>query len=1028
MFRERLTRLLSEPVLVFVALVLLACLGAFSLSGLQVGLFPPLNFPVLSIVTEAPGYSSLEMERQVVFPLESAISGVLGVTRVRSVIATGISDTSAEFAWGTNMLAARQLVEEALAQARGQLPPEAEPSIENLAASLGLIEEYSLKGKGGGDLAKLRDMAQYQLKPKLQGILGVYKIVVMAGRVKEISVDPNPFAMIKYGVTLEDLASALQENNILASPGLVNRGSQEFVLYANGQLSDPAEVGDVVIAVKNGLPVRLRDVAKVSSGYQVQREDASEDGEPAVLVAVYKQPQFGTVDIAEKVSARIAEFRAGLPKGYTIHNFYDQAQLVSDSIGSVKESVEIGALFVVLVLALFLRNWRLTLIAAVGIPVSLLAALILMRAFHIGVNIMSLGGLAVGSGIIVDNVIIVLENIYRFFSTPELSRGKAAAEVVVDATDEVLMPVFASTMTNIAIFAPMVLIAGFAGRLFQPVAITITFALLASLVVALTVTPVLYLRFAAASKHSAEGHRGGGPGERFYLPLLRRVLARPWAVLGLGALLVAASYFAFQRLDLAFLPDLDEGAVLVSTDLPPGTSLAESRRENGLVESWLRTMPDVLTVVRHTGHAAGTLDVDSVNHSDIMVKLAPKSERAMPLNDFLDALAAKTASLPNMQVDYLMPLADKINDALGGIPFDLGVDLYGPDLGELRTLSGRLVESLQKIPGVAEVRPPQDIPIPALQIKIRKREAGRLGISTRDIFDLLKAYSLGLTATRVQQVFKSIGVVLHLHPADRDMDLEALRSLPLRTAGGNTVPLEQVADVGFSAIPNNILHDHQSRKVTVAANVRGRNIKAVAADAAAAVRALHLPPGYSWGFSGKYRSESSAAKNMELVFLLAVGAVALLLWLEFRSWIQTGLILLTIPLAAVGAFFSLWAVRETLNVSSMLGIVLLVGIVVRNGILLVDYANLDLAAGTPLREAVETAALKRARPILMTATVMMLGLLPVAFGWGTGSELLRPLGVAVMGGILTSTALTLLILPAAMVVFMRPPSKKERGA
>jgi CzcA family heavy metal efflux pump len=1026
MFRERLKRLLAEPVLVLVAVVLLAALGALSFSGLQVGLFPPLDFPVLSIVAEAPGYSSLDMERQVVFPVESAISGVLGVTRVRSTIATGIADISATFQWGTDMLAARQLVEEALAQVNGQLPSGTDTSIENLAASLGLIEEYSLKG--GGDPAKLRDIAQYQLKPKLQGILGVYQVVVMAGRVKEIAVDPNPFSMIKYGVTLEDVASALRENNILTSPGLVNRGSQQFILYANGQFSGPAEVADVVIAVKNGLPVRVRDVARVSWGYQVQREDASEDGKPAVLVAVYKQPQFGTVAIARKVAARIEEFRAGLPPGYTIHNFYDQAQLVSDSIGSVKESVEIGALFVVLVLALFLRNWRLTLIAAVGIPVSLVAALVLMRAFRIGVNIMSLGGLAVGSGIIVDNVIIVLENIYRFFSTPDLSRGKSATEVVVEATDEVVMPVFASTMTNIAIFAPMVLIAGFQGRLFQPVAITITFALLASLVVALTVTPVLYLRFAAASKHSVEGHGAGGPGERFYLPLLRRALNRPLAVLALGAVLVAASYFAFKRLDLAFLPQLDEGAVLVSTDLPPGTSLAESRRENGVIENWLRAMPGVLTVVRHTGHAAGTLDVDSVSHSDIMVKLAPKNKRAMPLDDFLDAMAAKTGSLPNMEVDYLMPLADKINDAMGGIPFDLGIDLYGPSLAELRILSAKLVESLKGVAGVTEVRPPADIPIPALRIDIRKPEAGRLGVSTRDIFDVLQAYSLGLTATRIQQVYKSVGVVLHLHPADSDLDLEALRSLPLRTAGGNTVPLEQVADIGFSDIPNNILHDHQSRKETVAVNVSGRNIQAVAADAAKAVRALPLPPGYSWGFSGKYSSESSAAKNMELVFLLAVGAVALLLWLEFRSWIQTGLILLTIPLAAVGAFFSLWAVHETLNVSSMLGIVLLVGIVVRNGILLVDYANMDLAAGIALRKSVETAAMKRARPILMTATVMMLGLLPVAFGWGTGSELLRPLGVAVMGGILTSTALTLLILPAAMIVFMRAPSKKGPAA
>ncbi len=1011
-FQRRLTAVLGSRALLAWAAGFVVAGGFVAYRSLKVDLFPPLNFPILNVITELPSYSSLEMERQVTLPLESASSGVVGVRKVRSASATGISMVSVEFAWGTDMILARQLLNEALSAARGQIPPGAGFTVENLSAALSMIEGYSLRGPG--DPVALRDLALYDLKPRLQRLPGVYKVLVMGGKVMEYAVRPNSVLLIKYDLTLDDLRTALADNNILVSPGVVNARAQELVIHTNGQFRDEVEIGDVVIAVKNGYPVRVKEVAKVERTLQYERGDTSDGGRPAVLINILKQPNFDTGAVADAVASEIDRFRKTLPAGHEIRNYYDQAQLVGDSIASVKESVWIGAVFVVIVLALFLRHARTTVIATLSIPLSVLAALMLMRLSGIGINIMSLGGLAIGTGIIVDDAIVVLENIFRWLSSPELHQGRGPRETIVLATSEVAAPVVVSTLTNIGIFLPMVLVEGFAGRLFAPVSATVTFALLASLVVALTVIPTLADRFLAGDTLAEEE----GGLHHAYTRALERTLKRPWAVLLAALAAFALAAFAYGRLEVEFLPALDESAVLLQTIMPPGTSLAEARRVNVMVENWVKDLPGVAAAVRRTGHAPGAEDTDNVNHSDITVKLVAKNKRPVSMEGFIAALKVRTDALPSLQVNYLMPLADKINDALGGVPADIGIDLFGPDLALLHEQSAALLAKMAQIKGLSDVRPPADLPVPSLEVIIDKKEAGRLGITERAIHDALTSYSLGLPATSVRQVQKEVGVVLRFTAAGEDLDLESLRSLPLKTAGGSSVPLEQVAKLGYGAVPSQVLHENLSRKLTLTAGVSGRNTKDVAADLAKALDGLRQPPGYSWAFSGKYATEQNALGNMAQVLALAILVVAFILWVEFRSMKEVALILLTIPLAAVGAVLSLWACRETLNVSSMIGAVMLVGIVVRNGIMLVDAANRTRRAGASKEESVRTAAAKRLRPILMTASVTVLGLLPLAAGWGTGAELQRPLAVAVIGGLLTSTVLTLVVLPAAMLRFL----------
>lgn len=1016
MFSKFLHGVLKSPGLIGVLTAAAFVAGFLTYRGMTVDLFPPLNFPTLNIITELPSYSSLEMERRVTIPIESAVGGVLGVTRVRSTSATGISEVTVDFHWGQDMLVARQLVLEALANAQGQLPAGAQPSLETLAATLSLIEGYSFQG--GDDPVKLHDQAEYDLKPRLQRIPGIYKVIVMGGKILEYAVRLNPYRLIQYGVTLDDIQTALTANNVLANPGVVNHFHQELVLHVNGQFSDAGEIGNVVLAVKNGVPVRLRDVASVTQSYEYERGDSSANGSPAVLINIYKQPSYDTGEVADAVNREIRAFTASLPQGYHVDNNYDQAQLVRDSIGSVTESVWVGAVFVILVIAFFLRHIRSTLVAAVSIPVSVVVTLALMRAFNIGINIMSLGGLAIGTSIIVDNTIVVLENIFRWLSTPALRGRKSHSEVVVAATIEVLQPVIMSTLANIAIFVPMVFVAGFAGRLFTPVSYTVTFALLASLVVAVTVVPVLVDIFLAGRiQHKKEKEQTLFP---VYERPLRYALGKPLRVVAAGIFLVAAAVLVFPRLNSGFLPELDEGAVLLNVLMPPGVSLQESQRFSSKLENWLKTVPGVVTVARRTGHAAGAQDTDNLNHSDIMIKLLPKNQRPLSLDDLLDQLQSKTDPLAGAQVSYLMPLADKINDALGGVPADLGVDLFGQDTAKLHEYASQLLAEMAKVRGITNLKPPTDIPVPSLEIKVDRKKAGDLGITEQTLNDTLSAYSnTGFVVTSIHELLKEINVTLYFGTPGHNLDWERLKSLPLRTVTGSTVPLEQVATLQYSEIPSEIYHDHMTRKLTVTADIQGRNAKDVASDVSKIMEGLHMAPGYSWGFSGKFETGQKALINMLMVLALAVCLVAFILWLEFKSLTQVFLILLTVPLAVVGAVFSLLTLNQSVNVSSMIGMVLLVGIVVRNGIILLDYFNIQRREGKSLEEAVAIASRMRVRPILMTASVMILGLLPLASGWGTGSELQRPLAIAVIGGIFTSTVLTLVVLPAAVKLMAR---------
>ncbi len=1023
MFEKYLRALLRQPVVVAVTLacVVAACLAASK--AFRVDLFPTLEFPVLSVVAQAPAFPSLEMERQVALPIENALSGVLGVYRVRSVVATGIANISAYFQWGTDMLSARQLLTQALYRTTGQIPGDVDVSVESLSATLGLIESYALQG--GTDPVALRDLAEYDLKPRLQGVLGVYRVVVSGGQVREFAVYPNPVLMIENGVFLDDIKTALAENNILASPGIVNSGPQEFTITANGQFADVAELENLVVAVKQGYPIRVKDIGKVADAYQIPRDDSSEKGKPAVLINIFKQPRYDTLSVAAGVDRTIRDFVKSLPSGYTIHNYYDQAQLVGASIGSVKEAVYVGGILVVIVLALFLRNWKTTLAAITSIPISIIAALGLMRLFKVGLNIMSLGGLAVGTGIIVDDAVVVLENIFRWLSARREGSGLSARDAIVGAAGEVVRPVVVSTLTNIGIFLPMVFIAGFAGRLFAPIGLTVTFALLASLVVALSVIPLLVDQWLAQTHLLKERETWVN---RVYGRPLGFALRRPYAVIGAAMAVVVLTAFAFKHLNLEFLPSLDEGAVLLATAMPPGTSLAETKRVGVLFEKWLAQMPGVVTVARHTGHAAGTLDVDGVNHSDVTVKLLPKSRRPMPIESFISLLRRKSRDLTDVRVEYLMPLEDKINDAMGSTPFDIGVAFFGADLDQLHRFSAGLLARMQHIKGLIDVTPPDDKPLPAVTVNIDKATAGRLGIPVRSVFDALRASSQGLTATAVRLVFKSVGVVLHLVSPNGQFNAGAMGDLPLRSVVGDAVPLEQVAEIGYGEVPSKIYHEHLQREVMVSANIENRNVRDVAADLEKAVADLKLPTGYTWTFTGKYKSETEMLGNMGVVLLLAVIIVAVILWFEFRSVIQTLLILSAVPLAGVGAFASLWIGGQSINISSMIGAMMLIGIVVRNGILMLDYMNAGLAAGMDVKEAAAQAALKRVRPILMTASMTILGLVPIATGWGTGSELLRPLAIAVIGGMLLSTLLTLVVLPASAVAcarWIRPAKPAE---
>ena len=981
-----------------------AGIAVWSYFKLPVDLLPNLNFPTLSVVVEDQGLTAEELEKQVTVPVESALSGIYNVKRVRSATVANLALVTVQLTWGADLQVARQQVMQKIATVQGSLPPGANVDLESLSNTLGQVQGFVLSG--GGSLSSLYDFAQYKLKPMLLQQEGVYDVLVFGGFVDEYALFVAPSKLVKYDLTLGDVRDALVRNNVASVGGILDLGSQSFGIVPKTKLSDKASIESTIVTVRNNVPVRVRDIGHVELSHLPYRGGAEQESKPGVVVTVVKQPRADTVALTKRIDAFLETAEASFPQGVSIRKFYDQSELIVDSIRGVEEAVVLGALLVGVILLVFLESWRASLVAFASIPVSLLSALVFMRMYGMSLNIMTLSALAIATGMVIDDAIVVIENVFRHRA---MSPGKPIADLFVEAAAEVAWPVASSTVATVAIFAPLAFLTGLAGRLFSPVGVVVSIVMTASLVFALTLIPSVGRHVLKSSKA-----REWEMLPNIYARWLAAALRFRWPVVLSVLALCAGSLFLLARLNREFLPLLDEGSVLMTVDAPPDSSLEETLRVTRSLEKNVLADPDIETVVSQTGHSPGMQDTDTMNHSDVTAKLVPKGKRKHSIDELFDLFRERAANYPGVLVDFTMPLQDKLNDAIGGVSAAVGVKIFGEDLDTLQSLGNGLAAKMEKIPGVVDLHPGSIAPVPSVSVSLVPEKADRFGVTREDLNATVEAMSYGLEATRIQELYKQVPLMIRYEGTDDPVPTlrtDELGKMPVRTADGPYIPLSQVADIQFGEVPSRIEHEHASRLATVSCNVSGvKNqevvdaIKKIFADSP-------LPKGYSYEISGSYTAQSDAARSMAGISVVSLLLVAAILWMEFASLKKTFLVLLTVPLSVVGAGAALWIFGQTLNVSSLIGLVMLIGVVLRNGIVLVDYIHFAVEKGMPLDRAIEEGGKARLRPILMTALSEILGLMPLAFGIGSGSALERPLAIAVIGGLTTSTFLTLFVLP-----------------
>lgn len=993
----------------------LCILGVAVLGSFPVSILPDVTFPRIVVIAEAGETPVRMMEASIVRPLEEAIAMVPGVTRVRSKTQRGSTEISVDFQWGTDMLAAMQLVSTRINEVRPQIPQDASVSVERMNPTVFPILGLSVKCPGLTP-DELWTLATYKLKPRLARVPGVARVVVQGGRIPEIAVDVRPDRLAAYRLSIVDVVQALSRSNIVQAVGRLDRGYQQYQVIVSGEATSPDQLGPIVVAQRNGIPVFLRQVAAIHASLEDRTTMVTADGAESVLINIVRQPNANTVSVADAVRGEIGRLKPSLPPGTEIGVWYDQSHLVREAVGSVRDAVLIGAALAVLVLMAFLGDLRATVVTASIIPVTLFITFLLMRMAGITLNLMTLGALAVGIGLVIDDAIVVVENVFR-----HLSRGEARSRAVAGASAEIAAPMISSTLTTVVVFLPLVLLSGVAGAFFTALAVTLALALMVSLALALLLSPSLCAAFLRARPGEPEHGRLFERLIRGYERALKAGLRRRWILPASIAVIVAFIGLVASRLGTGFMPTMDEGAFILDYWTPPGTSLAESDRLLRKVEAILRSTPEVASYSRRTGTELG-FAITEPNRGDIAVEL--KRNRRRNIEEIMDDVRSRiVAQVPGLDVDFIQVLQDLIGDLSGSVaPIEL--KLFGENQQQLADLAPRLAEELGKIPGVVDVKSGIIEAGPELIFQVDPVRAGRLGLTPADVADQAHAALLGDVATRLLIGERTLPVRVRFPAPFRSRQSEIEQAL-IRTPQGSTVPLASLGT--FQTVPGatELNREDQRRLVTVSARISGRDLGSVMRDVGKMMRAFSLPAGVTYEIGGDYKSQNESFRNLLEVLGLAILLVFTVMVFHFGRFVQPTVILLMMPLSLFGVVLGLWVTGTPLNVSSFMGAIMLVGIVVKNGILLLDRARHAEDEGARVEDAILMAGRVRLRPILMTTLTAILGLVPLALGLGAGAEMQKPLAIAVIGGLTFSTLFTLVLGPLLYVEVRRWTVRKQ---
>ena len=987
----------GRAVLFFTAL--LAVAGFLASRSLPSDIYPPLTFPRVVVIGHAGTLPARSMMLSVARPIEQAVMEVPGIRRVRSKTFRGATEISAQFDPATDILQALQQVQNRVAELRTELPAETELTVERLTPAAFPILSYNLTG--GLPEAGLHDYAFYVMRPELARVPGVGRVEVGASDRREIEVVVDPARLLASGVTVTQVSDALKAANRVTPVGRYSKDGLQNLVLASGLWSSIDDIARTPVAVKGGAAVRVGDLARVFAGAPDRLSLVTGNGQPAAVISVSQQIGSNILDVRTGVEAAQAELARTLPAGLKLSKVYDLAGFVADAMASVRDAIVIGGLLAVGVLFLFLRSWRITLVAALTLPLTVVSTFLFMRLLGETVNLMSMGGLAVAIGLVIDDAVVVVENIHRHFA-----RGES--EAVERATAELIAPVVGSTLTTVVVFAPLGLLSGVVGQFFRALSITLTVAVLISLALALTVIPLL-ARWAYSGAHARET----APAlEERYGRALARAMGRPRMVLAAAAGLAVAAFILYTRVGTGFLPHMDEGGFVIDYVSPAGSALEETDRLLRKVEALVRQTPEVASFSRRTGAELGLFATEP-NVGDVLVRLKPRGQRRRSADAVIEELRTKIAeAVPGLEVEFVQLLQDMIGD-LEGETSPIEVKLFGDDVERLGALAEDVEGRLEKIRGLVDVVG-QEGGSPEVTWDVDAVAAGRLGLTVEDVSRQLQAAWLGEVATDLRLFDRAVPVRVRYPDAIR-LDPGRLGETTVRGPDGQSVPIAGLAHPTASASGPVLQRENLRQMALVTAHLEGRDLGSAVAEVRGALAGLSLPIGYTVEVGGQFESQRQAFRELLLVLAIASSLVMGVLVVEFRSFTPALLILAAAPLSFVGALLMLLITGTELNVSSAMGFILLVGLVVKNGIVMIDYAHHLHERGVGFAEAVAQAASIRLRPILMTTLCTLFGLLPLALGLGAGAELQKPLALVVIGGLSLSTLVTLFAVPAAYV-------------
>lgn len=1030
MFEKLINFAIAQRWLVLIGVLAMAAVGVFSYQKLPIDAVPDITNVQVQINTAVPGYSPLEAEQRITFPIETVMAGLPGLKETRSLSRYGLSQVTVIFEDGTDLYFARQLVNERIQQAREKLPAGVDPAMGPIATGLGEIYMWTVEATDEAIKADgapytpmdLREIQDWIIKPQLRNVAGVTEINTIGGYAKEFLVAPHPDRLIAHGLALEDLVLALERNNENLGAGYIERRGEQYLIRAPGQVGNLEDIGNIVVIAPEGVPVRIRDLADVSLGKELRTGAATKDGQEVVLGTVFMLMGENSRTVSRAVDARMQEINRSLPDGIVARTVYDRTILVDKAINTVRKNLLEGAALVIAVLFLFLGNIRAAIITALVIPLSMLFTFTGMVGNKVSANLMSLG--ALDFGIIIDGAVVIVENCIRLLAHAQTTAGRSLTREerlheVFAAAREARRPLLFGQLIIMAVYLPIFALTGVEGKMFHPMAYTVVIALLGAMVLSVTFIPAAVALFIGKEVAEKESRlmRWARLG---YEPTFRFALRNQPAVLASAFVAVALSLLLTTRMGSEFVPNLNEGDIALHALRIPGTSLTQAISMQSELERTIKSFPEVNTIFAKLGTAEIATDPMPPNVADNFVMLKPQSDWPNPSRNKSDLLLAMQEALsrvPGNNYEFTQPIQMRFNELLSGVRSDVAVKVFGESMDIMNATAEQISQVLEQVPGATDVKVEQTTGLPMLTLNIDRAKIARLGLNVSDVQNALAIAVGGRQAGQLFDGDRRFDIIVRL-PEMLRRDLDAIKQIPIRlpraAASDETgyIRLGDVANLVLAPGPNQISRENGKRRVVVTANVRGRDIGSFVADAQRRLeREVQVPPGNWLTWGGSFEQLQSAARRLEIVVPVALLLIFMLLFTMFNN-IRDGLVVFTgVPFALTGGILALWLRDIPLSISAGVGFIALSGVAVLNGLVMISFIRSLREQGRPLDEAIHDGAMTRLRPVLMTALVASLGFIPMAIATGTGAEVQRPLATVVIGGILSSTALTLLVLP-----------------